>query len=77
MSKDNTNVSKDGYITNLRTVLALYLFDIAENDKSEDEFINFIVDEIYASYKRGVQAGSQPRKKAYRKGKPGKASLSR
>ena len=77
MSEDNTKVSREGYLTELRQRLERDVAEIIENGDSYDEFINFIVDEIYASYKRGVEAGRRPRKKAYRNGKPRKASPSR
>lgn len=69
MSKDNTNVSREGYLTNLRKRLEADLDKIIDGTGSRDEFIQFAVDEIYASYKRGQKAGPQ-RKKAYNKRKP-------
>ena len=42
---------------------------IADNALASD-FTDFIINEIYASYKRGIAAGKQPRKKAFpKKGK--------
>ena len=70
MSKDNTNVPREGYLTNLRTRLAEDLAAVQEDPDLTEGFIDWVVTEIYDSYKRGQKAGPT-RKKAYpKKGKP-------
>lgn len=70
MSEDTTQVSSTGYLSNVRIRIQSDLDDVIDNNASASDFINFIVEEIYTSYQRGVEAGRLPRKKAFpKKGK--------